>query len=131
MFDFSRVVFLILNLLFHPGNCDSPLGMSSGTIEDSQLTASSYSKNFKVTSKEHQDMKPKYGRLNNHFAWCTDESHGSWLKVSLHRIAMVTGLASQGYKNDFNHYYVREYQLQYSTDDKNWKYLTENSGTKV
>lgn len=76
-------------------------------------------------------MKPKYGRLNNHLAWCTEEPHSSWLVVNLGHVALVTGIATQGYRTLFNHYYVKKYQIQHSMDGSNWSYIETNGSIKV
>ncbi|KAK3725004.1 hypothetical protein QZH41_017484, partial [Actinostola sp. cb2023] len=106
-------------------HCNSSLGLEDGRIKDSQLKASSFSQNNK-----QQDMRAKYCRLNGHLAWCPD-TFQSWLTVDLGRVAMVTGIATQGYEGLYNHYYVRSYKVEYSHDGSNWKYITQNNSEKV
>jgi hypothetical protein len=75
-------------------SCSSPLGMESGTILDSQLTAS---------SSFASSVGPAMGRLRSvdgGGAWCpaTMVSNYSkeWLEVDLEKKMMITGISLQG-----------------------------------
>ncbi|XP_019647156.1 PREDICTED: lactadherin-like [Branchiostoma belcheri] len=95
--------------------CSAPLGMESGAIEDSQLTASS----FRSTSWGNS-YPPEEARLNNDDgAWYpaqydTDE----WLQVDLLVKKQITGIKTQGHQYVWTFgtidYYVKKFKVLYS-----------------
>ena len=76
--------------------CSTPLGMESGSILDSQLSAS---------SSYASSVGPAMGRLhgvNGGGAWCPSDQVGGqreedeWLEVNLGRVVLLTGVSLQG-----------------------------------
>ena len=53
--------------------CNASLGMGDGRIEDTQLSASSYSNYYPGSSNQNQQLalSPRLGRLNGAYAWCS------------------------------------------------------------
>ncbi|EDO33213.1 predicted protein, partial [Nematostella vectensis] len=87
-----------------------PLGMESGGIPDSSITASS---SFAYTHSPH------FGRLNNQPAvghvgvWAPSNSRkGEYLQVDMGRVTWVTHVATQG-RPDYGNW-VTEYTVEYS-----------------
>ncbi|CAH1272703.1 TLL1 [Branchiostoma lanceolatum] len=89
-------------------SCQSPLGMESGDISDSDVTASSISSPL---------YSSHYGRLNGVLgaaAWCAGQHvRGQWLQVYLGVVA-VSGVITQG--RDQSDQRVTSYKLHFSWD---------------
>ena len=70
--------------------CIDPLGMQSGDIKDSQITASSY---------RPADL-PHYGRLHNGKYWCAkDKKRDGYLQVDLGQVSS-SNFCSKGFSKD-------------------------------
>ncbi|XP_067849012.1 coagulation factor V [Heptranchias perlo] len=110
------------HLLVLSQDCDYPLGMASGSISDSQITAS-----------DHVDYwEPRLARLHNRDrinAWSAEMySHKKpWIQVDLERPMVLTKIATQGASEFFVKNYIRAFFIEYSGDGKNWKYYNGNS----
>ena len=97
-------------------SCFIPLGMESGHLPDSALSASTF------YSANHA---PQLSRLNkipgksNAGAWCAKTNDANqWLQVSFGRETTVTKVATQGrYDSDSR---VMSYSLSYSMDGTHW-----------
>jgi hypothetical protein len=107
--------------------CLSPkaLGMESGKIPDSAITASSF------YSSNH---KPSNGRLNKDIGYCawTTTRGGrvdSWFQVDLGKLATVTGIATQG--SCKANEWTTSYSLSYSTNGQSWTAYKSAGITKV
>ena len=101
-------------------DCSQALGLESGKVSDSQLSASSHFPN---------SLSPSEGRLNNKKAWCTYLSN-QYLQIDLLKVRHVSALATQGYKGFF-HNYVKTYEIQYSYDGVKWfDYQQKKNGKK-
>ena len=101
-------------------DCSQALGLESGKVSDSQLSASSHFPN---------SLSPSEGRLNNKKAWCTYLSN-QYLQIDLLKVRHVSALATQGYKGFF-HNYVKTYEIQYSYDGVKWfAYRKDKNGEK-
>ncbi|XP_078606444.1 uncharacterized protein LOC144879090 [Branchiostoma floridae x Branchiostoma japonicum] len=91
--------------------CQSPLGMESRDIPDSDVTASSF-----TTGEQHSSY---YGRLNGVLgahAWCAGHlARGQWLQVDLGVVA-VTGVTTQGRGQSLYNQWVTSYTLHFSWD---------------
>ena len=97
-------------------SCFLPLGMESGHIPDSAISASTY-----------YDAKyiPQFSRLNKIPAsgkggsWCTRTNNGNeWLQVYFGRETTITKVATQWrYDGDER---VTSYSLSYSADGSHW-----------
>eukprot|EP00163_Fabomonas_tropica_P029951 TRINITY_DN660_c0_g1_i2.p1 TRINITY_DN660_c0_g1~~TRINITY_DN660_c0_g1_i2.p1 ORF type:complete len:1782 (-),score=540.16 TRINITY_DN660_c0_g1_i2:419-5764(-) len=87
------------------------LGMQSGAIPTSAITASTYHNYY---------LGPKHARLHGRYAWCPRSSNqDDYLQVDLRADTHVGGVAVQGRK-DANQY-VTHFKLQYSSDMIVWK----------
>lgn len=84
--------------------CSYALGMESGQITDSQISASS------VWSSSYSPYK---ARLNSQSGWYAYTSNvNQWLQVDFEKITKVTGIATQSYYNSYDR--VTSYTLSYS-----------------
>ncbi|XP_066014989.1 uncharacterized protein [Pocillopora verrucosa] len=107
-----------LEIWFAKQECIDPLGMQSGDIKDSQITASSY---------RPADL-PHYGRLHNGKYWCAkDKKRDGYLQVDLGQLRTVNKILIQGRGNWYD--WVTGFFLYYSDDGQRWKGYSE-SGDK-
>ncbi|XP_062982987.1 coagulation factor V [Elgaria multicarinata webbii] len=94
--------------------CRLPMGMESGVIEDSQISASGHIGYW----------EPKLARLNNsgkYNAWSTDKKNAlPWIQVDLRRHVLITGIQTQGAKALLKSLYTMEYFIAYSNDGRKW-----------
>ena len=70
-----------------------PLGMTSGDIPDSSITASSYQRH------DTWDREPEYARLGGNKFWIDaeiDDSTEPWIQVDMSTSHIVTGLQTEG-----------------------------------
>ena len=108
-----------------PENCDVPLGMEDGTIEDYQITASSV--------LQAQDYGPNNARLNKTDnatsvgAWCpmTKLKTDEWIQVNLTVNTLVTGVITQG-RSDHPQW-VTKFKILNSENGSYWYPVTANS----
>ncbi|XP_072369925.1 coagulation factor V [Scyliorhinus torazame] len=110
------------HLLVLSQDCDYPLGMASGSITDSQVTASSHEDNW----------EPMLARLHNRVrvnAWSAvkNRQDALWIQVDLERPMVLTKIATQGAKVIFVHNYITAFYIEYSGDGKNWTFYNGNS----
>ena len=110
--------------LLHAEPC-TPLGMESGKILDSAITASSVF---------DQNFEPAYGRLNVYRGGCAwararEEQVNTWIQVDLGDIISVTGVATQGRCTWPQ--WVTSFEVSYSTDGENWEFYKESGSIKV
>lgn len=73
-------------------------------------------------------MEAHNGRLNGQYAWCINKAERNWLMVDLGRITTITGIATQGFRNVYNHYYVETYCVQYSLNNTAWEDILAKNG---
>ena len=99
-------------------DCSEALGLESGKVNDSQLSAPSHLLMF----------SPLEGRLNNEKAWCTSLNN-QYLQIDLLEVRHVSALATQGYKGRFFNY-VKTYEIKYSYDGVKWFDYKDDSGKK-
>ncbi|XP_043857784.1 coagulation factor V isoform X2 [Dromiciops gliroides] len=108
--------------------CKMPMGLSSGIIADSQLSASEFLGYW----------KPKLARLNNggsYNAWSTDKRAHSpqsepWIQVDFEREVVLTGIQTQGAKQHFTSYYTTQFCVAYSSNKRMWQYFKGNSTSR-
>uniref|UniRef100_A0A3Q2DMZ9 Coagulation factor V n=1 Tax=Cyprinodon variegatus TaxID=28743 RepID=A0A3Q2DMZ9_CYPVA len=104
--------------------CSVPLGLESGLIEDSRITASS-----EASSWFNGDWKASLARLNKQGAvnaWRAKENDmNQWLQVELPNVKKITGIVTQGAKSIGKEMYVMKYALQYSDNGIHWTYYTD------
>ncbi|PFX23031.1 coagulation factor V-like [Stylophora pistillata] len=99
-------------------DCLSPLGLASGSIHDSQLSASTSMSDW---------LLPSAGRLHNNLtsssfgAWCAEDVDlDQWFQIDLLRTTNVSAVASQGIDIIMAGYWVASYSLNYSCDGIKW-----------
>ena len=106
-------------------DCNIPLGMESGRIQDSFVTA----------LDSHKDFPASSARLNGKFAWCSDYPDSLleplYLQIDMKRITTISAIATQGFYPPVELMSLRmgrvsKYQLKYSMDGVSWQ-LYKNS----
>uniref|UniRef100_UPI00398EE7CA coagulation factor V n=1 Tax=Pristiophorus japonicus TaxID=55135 RepID=UPI00398EE7CA len=109
-----RAIFLVYN-----SNCRVPLGLATGRIADSQLTASGYIGSW----------TPQLARLHNSGytnAW-RGKGRRPWIQVDLKTPMLVHGIITQGVRYYFRHFYVDHFYISYSLDTYAWKNYKSNT----
>lgn len=98
-------------------DCDTPLGMESKRIDDSQVTASTF----------HAEFPPHKARLNGPSAWCAGNLGGEvYLQVDLQGLSLITAVATQGFYPDPKKLSLRlgsvsKYRITFSDDGTSWE----------
>ncbi|KAL2081363.1 hypothetical protein ACEWY4_023216 [Coilia grayii] len=111
-----QTLFLVID-----NDCGHPLGLTSGSIQDKQITAS-HARGY---------WQPNLARLHNsgkYNAWSTDTSD-SWIQVDFQRPVVISKVATQGAKEMFYSNYVVNYTISYSTDRRKWVFYKGDSDT--
>ncbi|XP_035692484.1 adipocyte enhancer-binding protein 1-like [Branchiostoma floridae] len=101
-----------------------PLGVESGQIPDTQISASS------EVNSGHGPRRARLYAVNDGDgtgAWCAKHNDGNqWLQVDLRKPTEIQGVVTQG---RFGHQqWVETYKLQFGTDGDNWWPYTDASG---
>ncbi|XP_055733938.1 neuropilin-2-like [Salvelinus fontinalis] len=108
-------------------HCSNALGLESGKISDSQITASS--------SFYDNTWLPRQARLNNNNnGWTPNEdSSKEFIQVDLHVLKVLTGIATQGAvsKETQKSYYVITFKLEVSTNGEDWMVYRYGKNHKV
>ncbi|NXR73650.1 FA8 factor, partial [Pycnonotus jocosus] len=107
-------LFLVYDL-----NCQNALGMASGGIADSQITASG----------QYGQWAPSLARLDNSGsinAWSTDRSN-AWIQVDLLHPTIIHGIKTQGARQKFSSFYISQFVVFYSLDGRRWKTYKGNA----
>ena len=102
--------------------CQEPLGIESGNVTSSQLTAS---------TSLYESFDAASAILNQKGAWvpATKDQH-QWLQIDLHRQIFVSGVVIQG-RPDIKEWVTR-YQVKYALDGVSWEFVTdENASAEV
>lgn len=103
--------------------CKKPLGMESGRISSTSVTASSLFGGI---------FTPANARL--HFQkgawWPRISDHNQWLRVDFEIKTQVTGISTQGHFDEHGPF-VKSYSLRYSNDDLFFTVYESEQGTKV
>ncbi|XP_070807919.1 coagulation factor VIII [Pituophis catenifer annectens] len=105
--------------LVYNKDCQSPLGLASGYIADSQITASEHNGGW-VPSLARLDNS---GSIN---AWRSDQKN-SWIQVDLLQPKIIHGIKTQGARQKLSNYYISQFVIFYSLDGENWKSYKGNS----
>ncbi|XP_019613873.1 PREDICTED: lactadherin-like [Branchiostoma belcheri] len=101
------------------GHCLEPLGIETGGVADSQLTASSATPGFEA----------RWGRLNGEKAWQMDTfDQSQWLGVDLGRNWYVSAIRTQGLAPGYIESYRVVYRVNGSTE---YTVYTENRQAKI
>ncbi|KAJ8396085.1 hypothetical protein AAFF_G00021580 [Aldrovandia affinis] len=107
--------------------CSGMLGMVSGLISDSQITASSHA---------DRSWQPENARLlTSRSGWTQLQQRqqpfrNEWLQVDLGEEKLVRGLIIQGGKHRENKVFMRRFRVGYSNNALNWTMVQDASGAK-
>ncbi|KAL9975103.1 hypothetical protein ACROYT_G012219 [Oculina patagonica] len=100
--------------------CPIPLGMESGTILNSQISAST-AYNAHLTA--HQARLHSKGDGFKFGGWSAAQNdRNQWLQVDLQQTTTVTRIATQGKNSDMQNQWVTKYKLQYGEDGQTFKF---------
>ncbi|XP_068551962.1 discoidin, CUB and LCCL domain-containing protein 2 [Anas acuta] len=106
---------------FKTSGCYGTLGMESGVIPDSQITASSILE-WSDQTGQMNTWKPENARLKRHgppwAAFLSDEHQ--WLQIDLNKEKRITGIITTGSTLAEYYYYVSAYRILYSDDGQKW-----------
>ena len=92
--------------------CKEPIGIQTGFLETRDIKTSTAQKNFTVSD-----------------AWCSTQNNDKqYFAADLGEDFLFTKIATQGKVDDMNRF-VKSYELQFSSDNKDWK--TYLDGKKV
>ena len=104
-----------------------PLGMESGAIFDSQITASSVYTFKHAASNARLHFKGTENPLRR-AGWAAKEKNtNQWLQVDLQQTTRVIGIATQG-RHDWDQW-VTKYKLQYGDDGLTFRIYKRNVDT--
>ncbi|XP_039872300.1 coagulation factor VIII isoform X1 [Simochromis diagramma] len=110
-------------LLVYDPKCVLPLGMKSGKIEDSQITAS-----------DHIDYwEPALARLDQSGyinAWM-GKNKQSWIQVDLQRPTLMHGVQTQGVRSRLREHYITYFTVSYSLDQETWTNYRGNETSNI
>ncbi|XP_028272452.1 coagulation factor VIII [Parambassis ranga] len=109
-------------LLVYNPRCSLPLGVKSGTIKDSQITASDHIDNW----------EPRLARLDQSGyinAWMGKNSK-SWLQVDLQKPMLLHGVQTQGVRSRLRDHYITFFTISYSLDQETWTTYKRNCTKK-
>ncbi|NXW31412.1 DCBD2 protein, partial [Phaetusa simplex] len=111
---------------FKTSGCYGTLGMESGVIPDSQITASSILEWSDQTGQVNI-WKPENARLKrvgpSWAAFISDEHQ--WLQIDLNKEKRITGIITTGSTLAEYYYYVSAYRILYSDDAQKWTVYRE------
>ncbi|XP_015284474.1 PREDICTED: neuropilin-1 [Gekko japonicus] len=107
--------------------CFGMLGMVSGLITDSQITAS---------TEVDRNWIPENARLiTSRLGWALPPTTHSytkeWLQIDLGEEKIVRGIIIQGGKHRENKVFMRKFKIGYSYNGSDWKFIMEGSKKKV
>ena len=108
--------------IYISGDCiDLDLGMESGLIPDSNITAS---------TEKNANTAAKNGRLNSGSSWCAETSDSApYLQIDLQTLHIICAVSTQG--NSQADQWVKTYKLKLSTDGSTWTDYKEGGQIKV
>ncbi|XP_053515284.1 coagulation factor V isoform X2 [Artibeus jamaicensis] len=106
--------------------CSTPLGMESGKIENTQITASSFKKSWWGDYWEpFRARLNAQGRVN---AWQAKANNNrQWLQIDLLKVKKITAIVTQGCKSLSSEMYVKSYAIHYSDHGEDWKPYRQRS----
>ncbi|XP_019739469.1 coagulation factor VIII isoform X2 [Hippocampus comes] len=99
-------------LLVYDPACNLPLGMKSGSIQDSQITDSNHADSW----EPHLARLHQSGYIN---AWMGRDSF-SWIQVDLLKPTLLHGIETQGVRASLRDNYVSLFIVSYSLDQWLW-----------
>uniref|UniRef100_A0A8C5U8V0 ferroxidase n=1 Tax=Malurus cyaneus samueli TaxID=2593467 RepID=A0A8C5U8V0_9PASS len=107
--------------------CSLPLGMESGQIRSTQITASSTKTSWFNTWEASLARLNQQGKMN---AWRAKlNNNQQWLQIDLLTVKKITAIATQGVTSMSTENFVKTYVLLYSDDASEWKSYTEDSSS--
>ncbi|XP_062391336.1 LOW QUALITY PROTEIN: discoidin, CUB and LCCL domain-containing protein 2 [Sardina pilchardus] len=123
---------------FKTSGCYGTLGLESGVVRDTQLSASSvwawHHGNGLSEESDSGDAQPQWGatgvRLKKAgFPWAADDAdQQQWIQVDLKREKRITGIITTGSTLPEYQFYVSAYRVLYSHDGQDWStYQDANS----
>ena len=110
-------------LFLHSVVCPVPLGMESGAIADSQISASSSYAPNQSAQQARLHLKAGGGKSGCWSAQASDLNQ--WLQVDLQKKTRVTRIATQGRNAEFSQW-VTKYKLQYGEDENTLQFYRQN-----
>ena len=97
------------------------LGMESGAIADSQLTASSEYNAYHSTKRSRLHTKEISALARGAWVSSTNDAN-QWLQIDVGKVLNVTHIATQG-RNTYSPFqYVAKYKVQYSNDGQTFQF---------
>ncbi|XP_033100129.1 uncharacterized protein LOC117103649 [Anneissia japonica] len=96
--------------------CHEPLGLESGAVPDSKITASSFYPGFPTL----------YARPNNGYDWRAYSTKEQWLMVEFSKKVVVTGVIT--IIEQVNSYYVSKFKVAFSSDIRSWTFMKDQNG---
>uniref|UniRef100_A0AAQ5X3Z3 Discoidin domain-containing receptor 2 n=1 Tax=Amphiprion ocellaris TaxID=80972 RepID=A0AAQ5X3Z3_AMPOC len=114
-----------------PGVCRYPLGMSSGQIQDEDISAS---------SQWSESTAARYGRLDceeGDGAWCPEitvepDSLKEFLQIDLRSLHFITLVGTQGrHAGGIGNEFAQMYKIKYSRDGRRWISWRNRQGKQV
>lgn len=115
-------------VVFFIVECQDALGMESGAIADSQLSASSQWDAYHSVQQGRLNFREVIGQLSG--AWAAGVNNADqWLQIDVlgfrKRYTRITRVATQGRDSSSSVQRVTTYKLQYSNDGVNFQYYKE------
>ncbi|XP_072252776.1 discoidin, CUB and LCCL domain-containing protein 2 [Leuresthes tenuis] len=116
---------------FKTNGCYGTLGLESGVVADTQLSASSVW-DWNVHTGQHSVWGPSGARLKRSGRpWAPAQSdRQQWLQVDFKREKRITGIVTTGSTLREYQYYVSAYQVLHSNDLKQWYVYREANSTQ-
>ncbi|XP_034267842.1 coagulation factor V [Pantherophis guttatus] len=126
---YNRPTFRIELLGCEVEGCSMPLGMESGAIKNSEITASSYKKTWWSSWEPFLARLNLKGRTN---AWQPKVNNkNQWLQIDLQHLTKITSIITQGAKSMSTEMYVKTFSIHYTDDNSTWKpYLNVCTSTE-
>ena len=120
----QKISFSFFSFFFIARSCFLPLGMESGHVPDSALSASTYHSGNHIPQLSRLNKIALGGKAG---AWCTRTNNvNEWLQVNFGRETTLSKVATQGrYDAD---QWVMSYILSYSVDGSHWAWYRLSDG---
>ncbi|XP_074514923.1 discoidin, CUB and LCCL domain-containing protein 2 [Sebastes fasciatus] len=114
---------------FRTNGCYGTLGLESGGVADTQLSASSV---WEWNIGQHSVWAPSGARLKKAgLPWASLQSdQQQWLQIDLKKEKRITGIATTGSTLREYQYYVSAYRVLQSNDSKHWSIYREANSTQ-
>nr|XP_046259072.1 discoidin, CUB and LCCL domain-containing protein 2 [Scatophagus argus] len=116
---------------FRTNGCYGTLGLESGGVADTQLSASSVWEWSNMVG-QHSVWAPSGARLKKmRLPWAPSQSdQQQWLQIDLKREKRITGITTTGTTLREYQYYVSAYRVQHSNDGLQWHIYREANSTQ-